>query len=248
MAGQSEKGGSGRPSSFRRWGMLATGIGGVAVLLSLCLWQARRLEWKEGVIATLEARLAAAPVPLPAALDPATQEFSRVRLTGRFDGAKGANGAADAPFITTLRPHGPGYRIIQPFETAKGRRVMVDRGYVPVGEKNEGGAAVRPTPAPEGEIEVVGALRWPEEGGEGPDFGARDNVWTERDLSEMAAIFGAEPVLVVAETSTAVGDWPVPTPIAVIDVPNNHLQYAITWGGLAAVWAAMTGVLLFRRR
>lgn len=248
MARIVDKGGSGRPSSFGRRGMLATGALGVLVLLALCLWQVRRLEWKEGVIAVLEARLAAEPAPLPAVFDPERQEFSRVRLAGRFDGAPGAHGFADAPLLASLRPHGPGYRVIQPFETAEGRRVLVDRGFVPLAEKNEGGAAARPTPAPEGEISLVGALRWPEEGDDGPDFGARDNVWTERDIAEMAGLFAAEPVLIVAETSTALGPWPVPQPIAAIDVPNNHLGYALTWGGLALVWAAMTGFLALRRR
>lgn len=247
MDPEPEKGGSGRPSSFRRAGVLATGVLGVLILVGLCIWQVQRLQWKEGVIAQLEARLAAAPVPLPARFDPPNQEFSRVRIEGAFDGAAGAHGFADAPLLTSLRPHGPGYRVIQPFTLEDGRRVMVDRGYVPVEEKNEGGAASRPTPAPPGPLTLVGALRWPEEGDEGPDFGAQDNVWTERDLEEMAALFGTEPVLIVAETSTAMGEWPLPQPIAAVDVPNNHLEYAITWGALAFAWTAMTGFLAFRR-
>ncbi len=247
MTPRPEKGGSGRPSSLGRIGVLATGVLGVLILIGLCIWQVQRLEWKEGVIAQLEARLAADPVPLPAAFEPESQEFSRVVLSGSFDFAPGAHGFVDAPLLTSVRPHGPGYRVIQPFTLADGRRVMVDRGYVPVEEKNEGGAASRPTPAPEGPITLVGALRWPGEGDEGPDFGASDNVWTERDLAEMAALFDAEPVLVVAETSTATGEWPLPQPIAVVDVRNNHLEYAITWGALALAWAAMTGFLAFRR-
>lgn len=243
-----EKGGASRPSRFKRIGVLVTGALGVAVLIGLSVWQFQRLEWKEGVIATLEARLAAEPGPLPAAFDPATQEFTRVTVTGAFDGAHGAHGFADAPLLTTLRPYGPGYRVIQPFETTDGRRVMVDRGYLPIVEKNANGAAARPTPAPAGPISVTGALRWPDDGGDGAPYGERDNVWTARDLARMSELFGAEPALIVAESSTAVGEWPIPQPIDTLGVPNNHLEYALTWAALAAAWAAMTGLLAWRMR
>ncbi len=228
-------------------GIIAIGALGTAVLIGLCVWQVQRLAWKEGLIATLEARLAAPPAPLPAAFDPETQEFSRVAVTGRFDGAPGAEGFVDAPLLTTRRPFGAGYRVIQPFETTDGRRVMIDRGFVPLEEKNEAGGATRPTPAPEGVLEITGALRWPDEGDDGPDHGATDNVWVNRDLAEMAPLFGAEPVLIVAETSTAIGKWPAPQPIEAVNVRNNHMEYAITWAALALVWAVMTGYLAFRR-
>lgn len=247
MAEGLDKGGASRPSRFKRIGVLATGALGVAVLISLSVWQFQRLEWKAGVIATLESRLEAPPAPLPAAFDPETQEFTRVTITGAFDGAKGAHGFTDAPLLTTLRPFGPGYRVIQPFETVEGRRVMVDRGYIPVAEKNEKGVALRPTPAPPGPLALTGALRWPDEG-EGRAYGERDNVWTSRNLEEMAALFGVEPVLVVAETSTAVGRWPIPQPIRTVNVPNKHLEYALTWAALAIAWAGMTGLLACRMR
>jgi surfeit locus 1 family protein len=31
-----------------------------------------------------------------------------------------------------------------------------------------------------------------------------------------------------------------------VNIPNNHLGYAITWFGLALVWSVMTGYLLWR--
>lgn len=240
------KGGASRPSHFKRIGLILTGLAGVAVLVALCIWQLQRLEWKEGVIATLEARLAAAPAPLPARFSPDEMEFTRVEITGAFDGKPGAEGFADAAFLTTERPWGPGYRVIQPFTTSDGRRVMVDRGYIPIEFKNESGAASIPTPAPAGPLTITGALRWPDETGS-PSHGA-DNVWTARNLADMARIFDSEPVLIVAESSTAPDEWPLPMPIEAVNVPNNHLEYAVTWGSLALAWAAMTFWLILPRR
>lgn len=222
---------------------IVIGVVGVAILLGLSAWQVQRLAWKEALIDRLEARLALAPVPLPQAPAPG-DEFLRVEIAGSFDDAEGSHGHPDAPFLTT-RDREPGYRIIQPFTLENGRRVMVDRGFVPAALKNEGGLAVKPTPAPEGKVTLTGALRFPDETAD-PPFGARDNVWVARDLSAMAEVFGTEPVLVVSETPTGGEDgWPQPMPLTV-DLPNNHLNYAITWALLALVWAVMSGFWLRR--
>ncbi len=225
--------------------MIVTGIVGVAVLAGLCVWQIQRLQWKQGVIAQLEARLAEPPKTLPDVFDPDLQEFSRVRIKGRFTGELGQHGFADAPLLTSRKFIGPGYRIIQPFELTDGRRIMVDRGFAPVETKNLNHAASRPTPAPDGNVEIVGALRWPE-AGDDQAYGVNDNVWTARNLTTMARLFSTEKVLVVAETSSAVGEWPKADPIRVVNVRNNHLEYAMTWAALAIGWAVMTGFLIFR--
>lgn len=238
-------GGAGRrPRAFQA---AALGLAGVAALLSLMVWQIQRLDWKEGLIATLEERLAAPPLALPETWRPDVQEFRRVTARGRFTGEPGTHGFRDAAHLTSLRPWGAGYRVIQPFETADGRLLLVDRGYVPLAEKNERATAVRPTPAPDGEIALEAVLRWPE----GADFfadgaaGLRDNVWLTREAERLAPLWGAEPVLLVAATDTSVGDWPLPRP-PIVDLPNDHLSYAVTWGGLALVWAAMAAALVRR--
>ncbi|MFN3615879.1 MAG: SURF1 family protein, partial [Rubrimonas sp.] len=185
---------------------------------------------------------------LPARPDPAQDEFRRVTVTGRFTGATGTHGFGDAAYLTTIRPWGAGYRVVQPFETLDGRTVLIDRGYVPLDRKNEGGHAARPTPATDGEIAVAGALRWPQDA----DFfadgaaGPVDNIWLTRSVERLAPLWGAEPVLIVAETSTSDDDFPVPQPVTV-NLPNDHLEYAVTWGGLAAVWIAMSAVLVWRQ-
>jgi surfeit locus 1 family protein len=240
-------GGAGRRP--RLVGAIAFGVLGTAVLLALMIWQIQRLAWKEDLIATLEARLSAPPMALPEAPDQAAQEFRRVTLRGHFSGAVGAHGFADAAYLTTERPWGPGYRVVQPFETAGGRTILVDRGFVPVAEKNVAARASRPVPAPAGDIALTGALRWPQAGDFFADASAghADNVWLTRSVDRLAPLFGAEPVLVVAETSTAAGAWPKPLPVT-IDLPNDHLGYALTWGMLAAAWAGMSALLVRRER
>lgn len=236
-----------RGAPLRLWGAVALTLVGAAILLALMTWQIRRLAWKEGLIARLETRLAEPPMALPQTLDQDAHEFRRVVATGRFTGERGAHGFSDAAYLTTLRPHGPGYRVIQPFRLDDGRLVLVDRGYAPIAAKNAGGAASRPTPAPEGALTLVAALRWPQAADSFADAGAgpADNVWLSRDMAQLAPLWGAGPALLVAETSTAVGDWPVPQPVTV-ELPNDHLGYAVTWGGLAAAWLAV-GAALIRR-
>jgi surfeit locus 1 family protein len=215
------------------------GVAGTATLIALCLWQLDRLEWKLGLIDQLEARLSAEPQPLPIDPTAAEHEFLRVTVTGRFPGEDGAHGHPDAPLLATL-DKAAGYRIIQPFTTGSGRRIMVSRGWVPAEVKNVEGRAVREIPAPEGEVTLTGALRFPDDP-QSPAYGERDNVWIARDLQVYERVFDVEPVLLVAETPTPGPGTrsPVPQPLTV-ELRNNHLGYAITWGGLAAVWAVMS--------
>lgn len=240
-----ENGGGAGTRRPKRFGMVAVGILGVITLVALCVWQVQRLSWKQDVITTLQGRLSAEPVPLPETFDRETLEFSRVQVTGQFTDQVGKHGFVDAPLLSSVRPYGPGYHVIQPFTLVNGRRIMVDRGFAPVATKNRHGAAAVATPAPADFITLVGALRWPDETSAHP-YGENDNVWTYRDLSVMADLFDTEEVLIIAETNTAVVDWPLPQPLVAVKIRNNHMEYALTWGALAIAWAIMTGWLAFR--
>ena len=213
------------------------GIVGVAVLTGLGAWQMQRLTWKGPIIAKLEQRLAADPVALPSPLDPQLDEFLRVRVTGRI-------GEGALHVLTSQMPWGPGFRVIVPLTDAAGQTVLVDLGYVPQALKDQG-------TWPEGVIEVVGALYWPNEtDGFTPPPDRTANIWFARDLALMAEALGTAPVLIIAEShgvSFAGGNWPKPLRLGV-NVANNHLQYAITWFSLALVWAVMSLMLVQRER
>jgi surfeit locus 1 family protein len=206
---------------------LVLGLIGVAILVGLGTWQLRRLEWKTAILAEIEARIAAEPVPVPAVPDPESDRYRRVRAEGELL-------QGELHVYTSLPPFGVGYRVIAPMALADGRRVLLDRGFVPIAAKD----ASRPT----GPIAVTGNLLWPAEGATRPD--RERNVWIARDVALMADEFGTDPVLiVVADSDDPAG--PTPQPVTP-NVPNDHLGYAVTWFGLAAVWVVMTGLWLSR--
>jgi surfeit locus 1 family protein len=215
----------------RFWFPILLGVVGVAVLCALGAWQLRRLAWKEGVLAEIDARIAAAPVALPAAPDPAADRFLPVTVAG-------ALGGEEALVLTSLADLGPGFRVVSVL-TAGDRRVLVDLGYVPEAARDETRVAEAVT--------VTGNLHWPDEADSwtpAPDLD--DRLWFARDVPAMAAALDAETVLVVARDVAGADLGTIPVPVTSANVPNDHLGYAVTWFGLAAVWAAMSAVLVRR--
>lgn len=211
--------------------LLIFGLAGLAVLVSLGAWQVQRLAWKEGILADIEARIAADPVPLPGAVDPEADRYLPVEVSGEML-------PGEIHVLVSVKQVGPGYRIIAPFRTGE-RTILVDRGFVPTTAKQ----AERRT----GPMQVVGNLHWPDEiDSYTPDPDPKSNIWFARDVSAMADALGAEPILLVARSQTDPAITPLPVDTA--GIPNDHLQYAVTWFGLALVWAAMTGYFLWRGR
>lgn len=212
---------------------LIFGILGTAILVGLGVWQMQRLDWKEAILADIDARITAAPVALPAQPDPQADRYLPVTVTGQLQD----------PAIRVLvsqKQVGAGYRIIRPLDV-DGRRIMVDLGFLPIQS---------PTPAagPE-QVTVQGNLHWPDEvDSYTPEPDPKADMWFARDLPRMADHLGTEPVLVVAR-ATSLPDSPLsPLPVDTSGIPNDHLGYAVTWFGLAIVWVVMTGFFLWRIR
>ncbi|WP_224815558.1 SURF1 family protein [Hasllibacter sp. MH4015] len=208
------------------------GIIGAAILVSLGVWQLQRLAWKETVLAEIEARIDATPVGLPAAPDREADRYLPVTVTGQFleDPAR---------VLVSVQGSGPGFRLISPFGTEGGRRVLVDRGFLH--------ESIETVPLPEGEVTVIGNLHWPDEvDGFTPAPDIARNMWFARDVDTLAAHFDTEPVFIVAR-EMSVSDAPVtPLPVTSEGIPNNHLGYAVQWFGLAIVWLGMTAFLAWR--
>lgn len=210
------------------------GAVGIAILVSLGVWQLQRLGWKEGILAEIEARIADAPVALPEAPDAEADRYLPVAVSGRI-------GAEALRVLVSQRGIGAGYRLISVLETGDGRRVLLDRGVLPVAED-------LPLP-PEGMVAVSGNLHWPEErDGFTPENDVAGNIWFARDVGVMAAHLGTEPVLVIARALDPAETGVTPLPVTSEGIPNDHLNYAVTWFLLALVWLGMTVFLLWRIR
>ncbi len=210
-------------------GPLIVGVLGVGVLLWLGTWQIQRLTWKQAYLAEIEAQIAADPVALPESANSQDHRFLAVTATGML-------GGREIHVLASNRDTGAGYRVIAVLDTG-GRRVLVDRGFIPIPAKNDVRAVKMLT--------VVGNLSWPDEIDSytpEPDIDA--NIWFARDVSAMATALDTEPLLIVASSDT--GDGTVPFPVSTISIPNKHWEYAITWFLMAAVWFGMTVYLLWR--
>ncbi|TNC47906.1 SURF1 family protein [Rubellimicrobium rubrum] len=208
---------------------------GVAVLCSLGAWQLRRMAQKEELLARIEARIGAEPTDLPAveALDPMADQYRPVTVTG-------ALGGEEAPVLTSLQGEGTGYRVVSVMTVAD-RRILVDLGFAPEADKD------RPRLAEQ--LKVTGNLLWPNETDSWtPPPDLQRNMWFARELSAMATALRTEPVLVVARSIEGAELGTIPIPVDTAGIPNDHYEYAVTWFGLALVWAVMSLVLVGRVR
>ena len=217
---------------------------GVATLLSLTvlvglgIWQLRRLEWKNALVATIGERTVAAPMPLPPEqvwpeLRPEDYEYRHVSLVGTFD-------HADETHV--FRPlavedargqfSGVGDLVLTPLRLASGAIVIVNRGFVPQD-------CIDPTTRPQGQVvgtvTITGLMRSPEARNIfTPADDAKTGTWFTRDP---AAIAGARnldrvaPFTVDADAGAIPGGLPQGGE-TVLAIPNNHLSYALTWFGL----------------
>jgi len=207
------------------------GVVGCAILVALGTWQLRRLEWKEAILSQIDARIVADPVELPAMAEPEADRYLPVVVTG-------ALGGEELHVLTSLKDVGPGYRVISVLTTGD-RRVLVDLGFVP----EEAKTAPRMAEA----VTVTGNLHWPQEtDGWTPDPDTDRDIWFARDVNAMAGVMGTDAMMVVAREVSGADLGVTLLPIDSAGIPNDHLNYAITWFSLAAVWAVMAGALIWR--
>lgn len=204
----------------------------LAVFLSLGTWQVQRLKWKEALIAEIDAKIGADPVDLPDVPRMKDHQYLPVAVAGAFD--------PGAVFVLgSTRDFGAGHRVISPYTTENGRRILIDRGFIPV-------AAGRPEFAG-GQAGLTGNLYWPDERDSyTPEDDLVANTWFARDADKLAQHLNTEPVLIVARTPTS--NMILTMPITSEGIPNRHLEYVGTWFLLALTWSVMTLTLLWRKK
>lgn len=224
-------------------------VAALSILVSLGSWQVRRLHWKEALIADIAARQQMPPASLSeieaAVAKGEAVEYRPVRAEGRYLNDK------ERHFFATFQGR-TGYYVYTPLELADGRYLLVNRGFVPYENKEP---ATRTEGLLQGPQVVTGLAR--SRLSEKPSFMVPENdiaknIFYWKDLDRMAASTGLEadrvlPFFLDADAAPIPGGMPHGG-VTQIDLPNNHLQYAVTWYGLAAVLLVISVIAFFRRK
>ena len=237
----------------RAWKSLAVpgafALAALAVLSGLGVWQLDRLQWKNGLIAQVAARTVAPAAPLPRESQwkniGADDEYRRVTATGSFRHDREALLYTVEP--DERRPGGPGYLVLTPLALTDGSTVIVNRGFVPLDRKDP---ATRRQGQVAGRVSVTGLLRLPEEKrwftpANDPGKGA----WNRRDPAEIAAALRlARTAAFVIDADAAPNPGGLPSGGRThLAFPNNHLQYAFTWFGLALALIGVFAAFAWQR-
>jgi surfeit locus 1 family protein len=251
------------------WPTLAA-LAGLAVLIGLGTWQMERKAWKEDLLAKIAARVHADPIALTsrvpeagAALllkgaddaDPGLPgqsfiveseeegdwEYIHVAISGRFLHDR-------ERYLYAPAPNQPGWHVYTPLLESGGRNIVwINRGFVPDTQK---APQTRAEGQVAGEVRVVGLVRLqPHKGLFTPANDPAHNLWYWPDLPAMtASAFPGGPQAAEIESFFIDKDAQPEPPgglprggVTRLQLPNRHLEYALTWYGLAAT---LVGVYL----
>jgi surfeit locus 1 family protein len=213
------------------------------ICLALGAWQIERLFWKQDLIARRDAAVTAAPAPVPKTLAEARgMEYRHVSDEGSYLYDK------EIFLGATSDAGGQGYQVLTPLLEPGGRVVFVNRGYIPAELKDSARRSAAQIP---GTVHVQGLLRLPPTARPNwflPDNRPDLNYWFWVDLPAMAAADNLDrvaPFYIDADATPNPGGWPKGG-VTRLKLPNNHLQYAITWFSPAI--ALIVIYVLFHRR
>ena len=215
----------------RPWWFIGLGVLAVSLLVGLGVWQLQRLQWKTALIERVEVGLVAPPSAAPGpdlwtAVTFDTAEYRRVEVKGQYL-------PSDDTLVKAVTSRGSGFWVMSPFETDDGWRLFVNRGFVP-----DDRTADSDRPKPEVEQTVTGLLRLTQPGGAFlRDNDPTGNRWFSRDTVAMADALGLGQVAPYFIDADASSDGLPIGGLTVVSFPNKHFGYALTWFGLAAVFA-----------
>ncbi|MFC0240699.1 SURF1 family protein [Rhodopseudomonas telluris] len=208
---------------------------GVVLLIALGVWQVERRAWKLALIDRVEARIHAAPAPLPEVaawptISAANDEYRRLTVTGHFQNDR-------ETLTTAVTEAGGGFWVMTPLRTADGHTVLINRGFILPDQRDR---ASRRDGEPDGQVTVTGLLRITEpKGGFLRHNDPAEDRWYSRDVQAIAAardIGNVAPFFIDADASLNRRGQPIGG-LTVVQFPNNHLTYALTWFCLAFMLA-----------
>jgi len=214
-------------------------------LLGLGSWQMQRLQWKLQQIAKIEARQNTPPLRLQnqadiGALTEAQHHYQSASLRGSFGSKQGFwyTQIHNPPSGITPQQR-RGYHVLSAFYLADGAAVLIDRGFVPASEKD---ALPAPSQALQ-EIDII--LRWPDKRGLfDADDSPSQNLFYVRDPKVIGQYWQLALPPVIGEmvaSRQATPTWPLAGQTRLV-LSNRHLQYAVTWYGLALVLVFISGL------
>jgi surfeit locus 1 family protein len=225
-----------------RLGPSLAALAALIVLLGLGTWQVERLRWKEGLIAERAARLAAPAEVLPADGDWPAWDFRRVEVRGAF------RHDLEQLFGTSARGGQVGHHVLTPLLRPDGTALLVDRGWVPADKAHP---AARRDGQADGPVTITGIARY--RGEDTANWSTPANqpeqaMWFSYDLPALEQALGLLllPVVVEADDRPNPGGLPIGG-LTRVELTNNHLQYAITWYGLALTLVAVYVSFSLRR-
>ena len=233
----------------RTWLLLAFSIPALALLLALGTWQVQRLQWKEGLLQRIETRIHADPIALEeiAALqeEGADIDYRPTAVSGTF------LHEAEQHYLATWQG-ASGFFVHTPLRLSDGRYIFVNRGFVPYDRKEPD---TRAEGQVRGTVEIEGLARTAPADKPSfivPDNDPAKNIYYWKDLQAMTRAAGLPegevyPFYVDAGAGANPGGLPVGG-VTRINLPNNHLQYAITWYGLAFALVCVLVAWFWRAR
>lgn len=221
----------------------------LATLLSLGTWQVKRLAWKEALLADIDAKMKAPSADLDAITTDLASgnpiDYRPLKVSGVFQHD------AEQFFFATYEGQS-GFYVYTPLQLVDGQYLFVNRGFVPYDRKDRD---TRLDGEVEGQVVVTGLARsrlTKKPSMMVPDNDPAKNIFYWKDLDAMAANAGLPRQKVLqlfldADATPNPGGLPVGG-VTQINFPNNHLQYAITWYGLAAALVVISAIMWWRGR
>jgi surfeit locus 1 family protein len=241
-------------NGWRRFGFALLMLALTGLFIGLGVWQVERLGEKEALIARVAERMGAAPVDLPPsaeweALDPATLDYAPLRVAGHFVPQHSIMVFTSLGDDAQGQQSGPGYWVITPLALDTGGSIFVNRGFIPQDRRADfvNGQGIDETPQT-----LIGIARQPEKAGTfTPEANLEDRIDYVRDPERLwlltAPSLGPFAPVTLDLPAGAPGTLPQGGE-TVVEFPNNHLGYAMTWFGFALITPILLVFWLRRQR
>ena len=193
-------------------------------------WQINRLNWKNSLINEVINSISKEPQTVELENIDINSQYLSVVFEGQFLDD-------EIHVLFSLKPYGPGFKIIKPFKLKSGEIILVDLGFVKERDKNIN-KKIKAT-------KIMGNIFFPNETDyftPSPNF--TKNIWFSRDLEKMASFLNSIPLMLILSSDLDISNIVV-TPLSPNFV-NNHLQYSVTWFSMAVSWLFMSVYLISR--